>query len=98
MSIRPPYKSDLTDAQWLIIEPFMPPPASTGRPREHSLREVLNTIFYQLKTGCQWDMLPHDLVPASTTRDWFVRFERDGTWEKIQQHLRVQERLQAGRE
>ena len=56
---RKAYKSDLTDAQWNLVEPLMPPPAKRGRKREISLREVLNAIFYLLRTGCQWDYLPH---------------------------------------
>jgi len=63
------YPSDLTDEQWAIVAPLLPPPQSTsrgGRPREVHMREVLNTIFYLNRSGCHWDMLPHDLLPKST--------------------------------
>ena len=60
--MRLPYKTDLTDEQWPILQDLIPPSVG-GRPRSVDLREVLNTIFYQDKTGCQWDMLPHDLLP-----------------------------------
>ena len=95
MTERAPYKTDLTDAKWRAIEGFMPDPASTGRPREVAFREVINTILYQLKTGCQWEMLLHDLVNPSTAFSWFQRFEQDGTWAKIHEALRKRERARA---
>ena len=62
------YPSDLTDEQWAILEPLVPAPRTQrgGRPREVSMREVINTILYLNRSGCQWDMLPHDLLPKST--------------------------------
>ncbi len=62
------YPSDLTDKQWAILEPLIPAPRTQrgGRPREVSIREVINTILYLNRSGCQWDMLPHDLLPKST--------------------------------
>ena len=63
--MRKPYPSDLTDAQWDIIEPLIPV-HDTGRPRTNDMREVLNAIFYLNRSGCQWDMLPHDLPAKST--------------------------------
>ena len=62
------YPSDLTDKQWAILEPLVPAPRTQrgGRPREVSMREVINTILYLNRSGCQWDMLPHDLLPKST--------------------------------
>jgi len=62
------------------------------------MREVLNTIFYLNRSGCQWDMLPHDLLPKSTVYDYFAQWRDDGTWEKLIQALREQTRVQAGRE
>ncbi len=69
--MRKPYPSDLTDEQWAIIEPLIPVYA-LGRPREVEMREVLNTIFYLNRAGCQWEMLPHDLPPKSTVNDYFA--------------------------
>ena len=63
---RKPYTTDLTDEQWKIIQPLIPSSKPGGRPRKVDMREVLNTIFYLNRTGCQWDLLPHDLLPKST--------------------------------
>src|SRR5262245_66690372 len=79
---RKPYKTDVSDAQWALIEPLLPPAKSGGRPRTVDLREVVNTLFYQARTGCQWDYLPHDLVPKGTAYDYFVRWQTDGTWQR----------------
>jgi len=95
---RTPYKTDLTDAQWAVLEPLIPPAKPGGRPREVNRREVLNTLFDQNKTGCQWDMLPHDLLPKSTVYDSFAQWRDDGTWPKFVDALRVQVRTAAGRE
>jgi putative transposase len=95
--MRKPYPSDLTDAQWAIIEPLIPV-SKVGRPREVAIREVLNAIFYQARSGCQWDMLPHDLPAKSTVNDYFIQWRNDGTWQQINDALRQQVRLAAGRE
>lgn len=95
------YASDLTDAQWAIVEPLIPPAKRGkrgGRPREVDMREVLNTLFYLNRSGCQWEMLPHDLLPKSTVYDYFAQWRDDGTWTKIVQALREQTRVAAGRE
>jgi putative transposase len=63
---RKPYLTDLTDAQWAVLQPLMPRAKPGGRPRKVDMREVLNTILYLNRTGCQWDLLPHDLLPKST--------------------------------
>jgi putative transposase len=96
--MRQPYPTDLTDPQWQVAERLIPPAKPGGRPRAVDLREVLNTLFYQNKTGCQWDMLPHDLVPKSTAYDYFAAWRDDGTWQKILDALRAAARVQAGRE
>jgi putative transposase len=72
---RKPYPSDLTDAQWTILEPLIPTAHTQGggRPREVDLREVVNTILYLNRSRCQWEMLPHDLLPKSTVYDYFAR-------------------------
>jgi putative transposase len=93
--MRKPYPSDLTDEQWAIIEPLIPV-NTTGRPREVSMREVLNAIFYLNRSGCQWDMLPHDLPAKSTVYDHFKQGKADGTWQAILDALRRQVRTAGG--
>ena len=95
---RKSYSTDLTDAQWSHIEPLLPVAKSGGRPRKVNLREVLNTILYLNRTGCQWDMLPHDLSPRGTTWEYFAAWREDGTLQKILDTLRAAIRVQAGRE
>ena len=80
--MRQPYPSDLADQQWALIEPPIPVNA-LGRPRKVAMREVLNAIFYLNRSGCQWDMLPHDLPPKSTVYDHFAQWRDDGTWQKL---------------
>ena len=96
--MRQPYKTDLTDAQWEIIRPLIPPPKPGGRPRTTDIREVLNTLLYQARTGCQWELLPHDLLPKSTVWDYFAQWRDDGTWQRIVDTLRGRARAAAGRE
>jgi putative transposase len=96
--MRKPYKTDLTDAQWKIIKPLIPPAKPGGRPREVDLREVLNTLLYQARTGCQWELLPHDLLPKSTVYDYFAQWRDDGTWQRIVDALRRKVRVAEGRD
>src|SRR5512134_3269676 len=96
--MRQPYPSDLTDEQWEILQPLIPPALPGGRPRTTNMREVLNTLFYQNRTGCQWDMLPHDLLPKSTVYDYFAQWRDDGTWQRLVDALRRRVRVAAGRE
>lgn len=101
MDTRKPYKTDLTDEQWEAIAPLLEaslpaPTAWGGRPRTTSLREVMNTLLYQVKTGCQWDMLPNDLVPKSTAFRYFERWRDDGTWSRVVDHLTRRVRGEAG--
>ena len=72
------YPSDLTDAEWALVEPAIPPAKRGGRPRDVNVREVLNAIFYVLATGCQWQALPKDLPPKSTAHCYFMLWEWDG--------------------
>lgn len=95
---RKAYKSDLTDAQWEVIAPLLPAPKATGRPREVDLREVLNTLMYQARTGCQWDYLPHDLLPKGTAYAYFAAWQQDGTWQRITDALRQKVRVKEGRQ
>jgi putative transposase len=92
------YPTDLTDEQWAVIEPLIPPAKPGGRPRTVDLRLVLNTIFYLAKAGCQWAMLPKDLAKRSTTHDYLSAWTADGTWQAIQDALRRAVRTAAGRE
>jgi len=98
---RKQYPSDLTDEQWAIMAPLIPPAKQSprgGHPRTVDMREVLNTLFYLNRSGCQWDMLPHDLLPKSTVYDYFAQWRDDGTWTKMVQTLRERTRVAAGRE
>ena len=98
---RKKYSTDVTDEQWAIIEPIVTGASREnrrGRHRTVSLRDVLNTIYYVNRTGCQWDMIPHDLAPKSTVYDYFAKWRDDGTLDKILTALRTRIRVQAGRE
>jgi putative transposase len=95
---RQPYPSDLTDAEWAIIEPLLPPPVPAGAPRKVDLRELINAISYVLTTGCAWKALPHDfLTPEGTVRDYFHRWRRSGLWQQIHDTLRGRVREAAGK-
>ena len=96
--MRERYKTDLTDEQWATVEPLLPAATPGGRPREVDLREVVNTLLYQARTGVQWDYLPHDLSPKSTAYDYFARWRDDGTWQKVLDALRGAVRRAEGRE
>jgi len=96
--MRKPYRTDLTDAQWKIVKPLIPPAKPGGRPREVDMREVLNTLLYQARTGCQWELLPHDLLPKSTVWDYFAQWRDDGTWRRITDALRKKIRAAEGRD
>jgi transposase len=95
--MRKPYKTDLTDAQWKLVKGLIPPAKPSGRPREVNLREVLNTLLYQARTGCQGELLPHDLLPKSTVWDYFAQWRDDGTWQRIGDALRTKVRVAEGR-
>ena len=92
------YPSDLSDGEWLIVEPMIPPAKRGGRRRSVNVREVLNGIFYILWTGCQWQALPKDLPPKSTVHDYLELWNWDGTLERIHHELYVAVREQEGRE
>src|SRR5665647_2118631 len=92
------YPSDLSDLEWMLIAPLIPPARRGGRRRSVNVREVLNAIFYVLATGCQWKALPKDLPPRSTAHFYFMLWDWDGTLERIHHALYVAAREQAGRE
>ena len=85
---RKPYPSDLTDGQWELIELVIPAVKPGGRPRGVSMREIINAMLYINRSGCQWDMLPHDLPAKSTVYEYFAAWRNDGTWELILERLR----------
>lgn len=98
MADRKRYPSDLTDDQWALIAPLIPPAKPGGLPRNVDIREVVNTILYISRTGCQWRFIPHDLLPKSTVWDYFNAWKVDGTLQHIMDVLRRRVRTEAGRE
>ncbi len=94
---RKAYPTDLKDAEWELLEPLLPQAKPGGRPRSVDLREILNAIFYRARTGCAWEMLPHDLLPAKTVYDYFNKWSADGTWERINASFVRQVRQATGR-
>jgi transposase len=91
------YASDTTDEEWALIEPHIPPPASCGRTRETSMREVVNAIFYIAQTGCQWRLLPKNLPPYTTVQRYFYAWRDNSVWQTINHVLLMEVREAAGR-
>ena len=91
------YPSDLTDAQWRLIEKLIPRAKPGGRPRSVNMREVVNGILYLVRTGCSWRQLPHDFPPWGTVHYYYRRFRLDGAWQEIHDALRNKVRRAAGR-
>jgi len=94
---RKPYPSDLTNTQWRLVAPLIPPVKPGGRPRKYDMREVLNGILYVNHEGCRWRALPHDLPHWKTCYNFFRAFEADGTWDALVTALRVAVRTKLGR-
>jgi putative transposase len=92
------YPSDLSDQEWAFLEPLIPPEKPGGRPRQVEMRQILNAIFYLLRAGCAWRMLPREYPPRSTVYHYFALFRKQGVWERIMTSLRERCRLEAGRE
>ena len=95
---RTAYRSDLSDAQWEILQPYIPAPLPGGRPPDYSRREIVNGILYVLRTGCGWEYLPHDFPPWNTVCYYFRAWKRAGIWEEANAALTRQSRQQMGRE
>lgn len=95
---RKPYPSDLTDAQWQILAPFIPAPAPDSPREPIARREIVNGILYLLRTGCSWRQMPHDLPNGKTVYHYFRRWKRDGIWEKAMTSVRREVRTQMGRD
>ncbi len=91
------YASDLTDAEWTLIEPLMPSHKTTGRPRTTRLRNVFDAILYIATTGCQWRMLPNDFPPVSTVRGYFYAWRNDGLLDEMNRKLVETARMADGR-
>ncbi|MGQ9869973.1 IS5 family transposase [Leptodesmis sp.] len=83
------YPSDMSDAEWALIEPKLPAPKGFGHPREVDLREILNAIFYVQRSGYPWEMLPHDFPPHSTVYKYFCKWQRRGIWQALHDDLRA---------
>ena len=92
------YQSDLTDAEWAVIEPYLPLPNETGRPWGWPLREIVNAIFYVLRSGCPWRQMPSDLPPWETVYRWFGAWRDDCLFERINHALVMADRERVGRE
>jgi len=97
MNERPSYPTDLTDEEWQILKSLVPSVKSGGRPADHQRREIVNAVFYVLRTGCQWHFLPHDLPNWKTVYTYFRNWRLDGTWQRIHDTLRRKVRRAAGR-
>jgi len=95
---RRPYPTDLTDAQWAILEPCIPPPLPGGRPALHPRRELVNAMLYVLRGGIAWRLLPHEFPPWQTVYHSFRLWRLDGTWEAINTALRERVRVKLGRD
>jgi len=95
--MRRAYQSDLSDAEWSCLEPHLPAPKATGRPKTHSAREILNAIFYVVRGGCAWRLLPHDFPPWKTVYHYFRAWRLSGLWEKMHSALRERVRVRLKR-
>jgi transposase len=94
---RTPYSSDLSDAQWACIAPLIPAPKPGGRPRSVDMREILNALWYVVRSGCAWRLMPHDLPHWRTVYGYFRGFRAAGVWTRIHDVLRERLRRKDGR-
>ena len=95
---RESYPTDLTDTEWSHLAPHLPAPKEGGRPRRHAVRDLLNAIFYVLRSGCAWRLLPHDLPPWKTVYHYFRLWRLEGVWDRLHAALHIAVRIKAGRE
>lgn len=91
------YPTDLTDRQWVVLQPLLPPAKPGGRPRSVDLREILDAVLYVDRNGITWRALPHDFPPWRTVYHYFRAWRLDGTWERMHDALRERVRQSAGR-
>jgi len=96
--MRRAYQSDLSDEEWEVLKPHLPVPQASGRPRLHPLREIIDAVFYVLRGGCAWRLLPHDFPPWKTVYHYFRLWRLDGTWERLHEALRRRIRVRLGRD
>lgn len=96
--VRRRYATDLSDAEWRLLEPCVPPVKVGGRPAVHTRREIVNAILYVLRSGCAWRLLPHDLPPWQTVYHYFRLWRKEGIWQRANATLRDETRRQAGRD
>ena len=92
------YATDLSDGEWRLLEPCVPPVKWGGRPAVHTRREIVNAILYVLRSGCAWRLLPHDLPPWQTVYHYFRLWRKEGIWERTNAALRDETRRQVGRD
>lgn len=98
---RQAYQSDLKEQEWEILQPLLPQPSavgSRGRPQEIPYREIVNAIFYILKTGCQWENLPHDFPPHQSVYYHFNKWRKSGLWQGVNDQLRAALRIEQKRD
>ena len=95
--MRKAYQTDLSDAEWSCLEAHLPTPKATGRPRMHTTREILNAIFYIVRGGCAWRLLPNDFPPCKTVYHYFRSWRLDGTWKRMHSALRKRVRVRLKR-
>jgi len=95
---RQAYPSDLSEAEWEILEPLLSPARADVRPRKYEMREIINAVRYLQRSGCSWRMLPHDFPPYRAVFYYFSLWRRDGTWERIHDAIYRQLRVKLGRE
>jgi putative transposase len=95
---RQTYTTDLTDEEWQMLEPLLPPAKSGGRPRKYPLREVMNGMQYVLRGGCAWCLMSHDLPHWQTAYQCFRAWQQDGTWLRLYDQLRAEVRTHMGRQ
>jgi putative transposase len=96
--MKTPYTTDLSDSEWALLEPYLPASKSTGRPRTHGPRQMLDAIFYILRSGCPWRLLPRDFPPWKTVYHYFRQWRLDGTFERLNAVLRERLRVRSGRD
>lgn len=94
---RRPYSTDLSNAEWQLLEPLLPPEKSGGRHRKYPMREVINAIQYILRGGCAWRLMPHNLPHWRTVYEYFRQWKKDGTWRRIHDHLHAELRIKMNR-
>jgi len=97
MPTQEPYPSNLTDSEWKQIEPLLPKPKLFGRPPRYRKRDILDAIFYVVRGGCAWRMLPHDLPPWRIVYYYFMVWRREGLWQNIHDTLRDRVRVRSGK-